>query len=154
MKTELKKIKSSGDAKNLNMRKIDELVLDKTIVLVNKGQFKEASISLMPLIKKYPTSSLVCIVAAKFYYESGKYYSNSKYFIRLVLIKPDSEIASLGLFHSYIELGKISLVLKEITRFCRDNTPKLYKITIKELNDNVDNFNEVEQKLIHSLSDK
>jgi predicted Zn-dependent protease len=133
------------------MQKVDELVLDKTIVLINKGQFKEASISLMPLLKKHPKSSLVCFVAAKFYYESGKYYSSSKYFKRLLLIKPDSEIASLGLFHSYFELGKIILGLREITRFCKNNKPKLYRTTIKELNDNIDDFSKIQKKMILGL---
>lgn len=130
------------------MQKSDELVLKKTIVLTNKGQFKEAIRVLGPLLKKYPESSLVSFVAAKFYYESGKYYSSSKYFKRLVLLKPDSEIASLGLFHSYFELGKIALGLKEITRFCKRNNPKLYRTTIKELNENIDDFSKIEKKMI------
>lgn len=121
------------------MNKADEAVLDKIIELTNKRKFKEAISGLRPLLRKQPTSSLVCFVAAKFYYESGKYYSSCKYFKRLVVLKPDSEIASLGLFHSLFDLGKEMLALKELNRFIQINKPVHYKITILELKKSVKN---------------
>ena len=134
------------------MQKADEAVLEKTIVLTNKGQFKEAIKGLRPLLKKQPASSLVCFVAAKFYYESGKYYSSSKYFKRLVLLKPDSEIASLGLFHSLCHLGNEILALKELDRFVSINKPVQYKITIIELKKSIKNSsNQKRNKIITEI---
>ena len=115
------------------MKKSDEAILNKIIELTNKGQFKEAIRGLRPLLKKHPASSSICFVAAKFYYESGKYYSSCKYFKKLVLLKSDSEIASLGLYHSLCNLGKEMLALKELKRFIRINKPVHYKLTILAL---------------------
>ena len=78
---------------------------------------------------------------ASSYYQLKDFSLSQKYFKKTTKLNPKSELASLGLFHSLMELGKTTAALKELHYYILHNTPKPYKLTISELQGNQDNFN-------------
>ena len=125
--------------------------LKEVFSLKANGKFKEGIILLKQMNKKFENDRKILGLLGTLFYQLEDYNNSSKYFRRASEVNPSSELSSLGLFHSYMELGKIIPALKEITRFCSLNSPKRYKITIGELNENIDNFNNVEKKIILNL---
>jgi len=125
--------------------------LEEVFSLKAKAKFKEGISLLKQMNIKFKSDRKILGLLGTLFYQLEDYNNSSKYFKKASVVNPNSELSSLGLFHSYMELGKIMSALKEITRFCKVNSPQRYKITIQELNDNVDNFNKVEKKLILDL---
>lgn len=128
-----------------------ESQFEEVFSLKEKCHFEEGIVILKKMNKEYRNDKKILGMLGTLYYQNKDYPNSSKYFKKALKINPDSELSSLGLFHSYIHLGQTVLGLKEIRRFCKSNTPNNYRITIKELNKNIENFNEIEKKKILNL---
>ncbi len=125
--------------------------MDKVFALRKKKFYSEGISLLKRMNKEFKNDKVILGLLGTLFYENNDYISSSKYFKKASELNPNSELSSLGLFHSYIEIGKITLGLKEITRFCKNNKPKLYRTTVKELNDNIDNVTKIQKKMILEL---
>ncbi len=133
----------------------DELFFKEFFLLKEKRQFKKALILLSQLEKIYEKSSLVYGLYGAINYELKNYKESSKYFKKVIAINPKSETASLGLFHSFINLSKPTLALKELVRYSELKKPELYLVTIKELMENIEDFELVSnRKMIQNLFNK
>lgn len=111
------------------------------------------SLSILFLLKsKHKNSSVIFGLLGSVYFELKDYKKSSKNFKKALSIKPKSELASLGLFHCLMDLGRDRMALKELQRFLAISKPKLYKITIEELFENVESFeSEYDRKIINSI---
>lgn len=73
----------------------------------------------------------------------------------MLALKPKSELASLGLFHSRMHIGNERSALNELKRFLGLYKPKLYVGTIKELYQNIDNFeSKFDRKILNDIYQK
>ena len=90
-------------------------------------------------------------------YDLNDFKNSTKSFSKVIILNPNSELASLGLFQSLVHLGKARKALKELFRFTENNEPKLYLVTIKELveEDNIKNIKfKIDKKKIENLFKK
>ena len=139
----------------IEIAKKDEVIFEDFFILKEKRQFKKALSLLNHLEKIYDNSSLIYGLYGTIFYELKNYKESCKYFKKVIAIKPKSETASLGLFHSFIHLGKQNLALKELVRYCEIKNPELYLVTIKELMENIEDFElSSERKIIQNLFSK
>jgi tetratricopeptide (TPR) repeat protein len=140
---------------NMPFSKEDEKNFEVFFRLKEARQFQK-SLSILALLKsKHPNSSVIFGLFASVYYELKDYKKSGKNFKKTLSIKPKSELASLGLFHCLMHQGRSRMALKEIHRFLAICKPQLYKITIEELADNIDNFESAyDRKIINSIYDK
>lgn len=74
------------------------------------------------------------------------YYKSLESFRKTFESKSDSELASLGLFHSLIELKDYDAVFSEMNRFMKYNIPNHYKITLAEIYEQLDDDSEEQFK--------
>ncbi len=71
-------------------------------------------------------------------------------------MKPNSELASLALYVSLVNIGKDRKALKELFRYTETYQPKLFMVTIKELiEENMDGIRfKTDRKKIENLYKK
>lgn len=129
----------------------DKKMLEKIFQHKSNKQFAQGLRILKVLEKRFPNDSIIIGLMATFYFERKKFVYSAKYFKKGTILNPDSEISSLGLFHSLINIDRMTLALKELRRFVKSNKYKHYKTTIKELQRNISDFGIREQKLIKGL---
>lgn len=129
----------------------DKILLDKVFEYKNGRRFAEGLRVLKTLNKRIKNDRVIAGLMATFYYEQKKYKYSARYFKKTTVLSPHSELASLGLFHSLVHINKFSLAVKELKRYVSGNKIRLYKITIKELRQNITNYNSAGQKLIRSI---
>jgi len=129
----------------------DTLIIDKAFVHKEKGAFLEALDMLHPLETKYENDKVFNGLMANLYFELQDYENSERYFRKASQLNPQSELSSLGLFHSLFNQNKTLLSLEEIQRFTSSNKYVLYKTTIMELKSNLDNFNKLEKEIIKKL---
>ncbi|MBA3674420.1 MAG: hypothetical protein H0W75_05590 [Chitinophagaceae bacterium] len=115
------------------MKKSDEEIIEKVLAFQNKNWHKRALKLLHELESNEKTISIVYGLMGSSYYQIGDFKNSAKYFKKCLRLKPASELASLGLFHSLIEIEKYKDAFKEMKRYLSNNKPKMYKILIKEL---------------------
>jgi tetratricopeptide (TPR) repeat protein len=125
--------------------------LDRIFLLKEREQFADAIEILLPLVKLKPDDRIYNGLLATMYYEMNNYVLSAKFFKRGTKLNPSAELPSLALFHSYMHLGETYLALKELIRFTSTNKYKSYKITIKELRKNINDFSSEEQVLINAI---
>ena len=129
----------------------DKIQFEKVFGYKNSRHFSQGLKILKLLENRLKDDKIIIGLMATLYFEKKKYVYSAKYFRKSTILNPNSEVSSLGLFHSLIHLGKFSLAIKELKRFTTLNKYKLYKTTIKELKKNIANFNIKEQKLIKDI---
>lgn len=134
-----------------NYSELERKRIDKVFLLKERGQFAEAVAILLPLVKSNPDDRILNGLLATMYYEMNNHILSAKYFKIGTRLNPNAELPSISLFHSLMYLGKTQAALKELIRFTSANKFKLYKLTIKELRENIDDFSADEQFLINSI---
>ncbi len=118
----------------MEFTKEDEVVFEKFFLLKEKRQFRKALKVLDTLKGKYKdNSSMIHFLYGLSYYELKDFKNSAKHFSKTVSIKPDIELASLGLYVSLVKIGKDGKALKELFRYTETYEPQLYIDTIKEL---------------------
>ena len=119
------------------MTKLYKEIIEKAISFQNKNCHKRALKLLHELESKEKTISMIYGLIGSSYYQIEDFKSSAKYFKKCLKIKPTSELASLGLFHSLLELKKYKSAFIEMKRYSSGNKLKMYKVTIKELQQTV-----------------
>ena len=117
----------------MEFSKEEELIFQKFFLLKEKGQFRKALKVLDFLKSTHEASTVIFGLYGSIFYQLKDFKNSAINFSRVIAIKPNSELASLGLFQSLIHLGKDRKALKELFRFTEISEPKLYIVTIKEL---------------------
>jgi tetratricopeptide (TPR) repeat protein len=118
--------------KQLELDESDKALLEDAMQFNNKGKHKNALEILLQLEKKYTNSSMVCGILATTYHFLKDHENTLKYFAKTTLLNPNSELASLGLFHELWKIGKYKQAFTEMNRFLNSNEPKNYKVTLQE----------------------
>jgi predicted Zn-dependent protease len=128
-----------------------EHLINDALSLKEKGKYSEGLKILKPLERKFPENSVIAGIIASIFYESKDFLNSEKYFRKTITLNPNSELASLGLFHSLLFLNKVNEALYELKKFINDHQPKLYKVTIKELKDNFNEYDMGQKEIIHEI---
>lgn len=110
----------------------DEISIERAMSLRNEDKRKEALEILIPLAQKYKNSSVLNGLIGMNYSELENHELSAFYFKKTTRLNPNSELASLGLFHSLWDLSKYKDAFKEMDNFLSKNKAKLYKVTLKE----------------------
>lgn len=133
----------------------DEIFFEKFFLLKEKRQFTKALKVLDFLEAKYKDSSVIHGLYGSIFFELKDFKNSAINFSKVIAIKPNSELASLGYYVCMVHLGKDRKALKELFRYTETNEPKLYIVTIGELMDGIDwiGFN-TDKKRIKSLHKK
>ncbi len=128
----------------------DKSLINQAIKLKNENKHNQSLDILKSLIGKYPYEPLLYGLIGSNYYLQENYKDSSLFFNKTISLSPSSEIASLGLYHSLIELCHTDLAFQEMDRFLSNNKPKEYKTTLKELHDRIDDkgFDEKQTEMI------
>lgn len=133
----------------------DKLRFEEFFQLKDARKYKEGLEILHALKRKYKNNSVIYGLLGTIYYLSKDYKKSSRNFKKVLTLKPKSELASLGFFHSQIEIGNERSALKELKRFLGLYKPKLYTGTINELFQNINNFeSKFDRKIINDLYQK
>lgn len=115
-------------------RGIDEGLFNEAIQLRDSGETEKSIKILLKLTDGNPKGiTAIYGTLGGIYFEMEDYNNSFLYFNKVIENRPNSEIASLGLFHSLFELKKYKLAYTEMDRFLNSNEPKNYKITLEEL---------------------
>lgn len=129
----------------------DDHLINDALSLKSQGQYSKGLKIMKQIEKQYPNNSVVHGIIASLYYEKNDFEKSEKYFRKTVELNPNSELASLGLFHSLIFLNKVNEALYELRNFVKNHPVKLYKITIDELKENISKFDEYQKKILNDI---
>ena len=88
------------------------------------------------------------------YYFAKEYAISAAYYKKTTGLNPRSELASLGLFHSLWELKNYRRAYQEMERFLSSNEANNYKVTLKELYEQLSKRTPHYQKLIIEAYDR
>ena len=117
----------------MKFSKEDEIIFQNIFLLRENRQFRKALKLLDSLEFKYKNNKSIHGLYAIIFYEAKDFKNSAIHYCKVITIKPDSELASLGLYLSLIHIGKDTKALKELFRYTDSYKPKLYIVTIKEL---------------------
>jgi tetratricopeptide (TPR) repeat protein len=103
--------------------------------LHNENKFKESNKILFSLINDITDEGKVPIytLIGGNYYDSKDYKKAIVFFNKVLEHNKDEELASLGIYLSYVHLEEYDLALEEIFRFLKDHKAVIYKDTLEEL---------------------
>lgn len=108
----------------------------KGIDLRNSGHLKEAIAVFNNVLKTnpdHPKTAGILTVLAGVYNDLGDPINAIKNLQSATQISPKSEMASLGLYLSYVEIDEYEMAVKELKRYLDKYPAKNYKITLMEL---------------------
>lgn len=98
----------------------EEDEFELAIKFKDAGDLKSAVRILKTLSKKFPEDKAPWLVLGGIYHYQLKDFKNGeKYFRKGTMIAPDSEMCSIGLFHSLNNQGKTEEAFKEMKRFAK-----------------------------------
>jgi tetratricopeptide (TPR) repeat protein len=132
----------------ISMNVKDKEIVEKAIGLQAAGRHKDALEILHELENKYSDLSSLYGLIASSYYQLCDYKSSTVYFHKTLTLNPNSELASLGLFHSLDKIGELKKAFLEMERFLAINKPKLYTTTLLEMKENIDYYTKSYQRTI------
>src|SRR5260221_1471839 len=118
-----------------NLKTLEEM-FEVAINFRDEGKFEDAIKEFLKIIATHPDHSDiggVFTTLAGVYTDLNDYSSSSVNFKRGTELNPKSEIASLGLYVSYVELGRHIEAIAELIRYLEQYPAKLHKITLGEL---------------------
>ena len=128
------------------------MLLELFFDLRNKKEYTKAISILKRLNKKYKNNSVISGLLGTAFFEIANYARSKYYFKKATILNEKSELASLGLFHTLIILGREILALNELDRFVSVNKPVKYKKTISDLKKSIkDSSNQKRNKTIASI---
>jgi tetratricopeptide (TPR) repeat protein len=114
---------------------IDDL-FRKGIEARNKGAMDDAIMYFSKILKEFPEHRQlggVHTVLAGVFHNLGNIRKSIFHFKKATISDPASELASLGLYVSYVEAKEDEKALNEIIRYLSSNPARIYKDTLKEL---------------------
>lgn len=102
----------------------------------NAGHLNKSRRLLLQIVERYsnhPKMITVYAVLGGVVQDLGKYDESFKHFKNALNLNPDLELASLGVYLSYVHLEQYDDAIEEMDRFLSANPADLYKDTLKEL---------------------
>lgn len=119
-----------------------EIMFHNAIVLRDRGELKDAIVEFLKIIDKFPYDPKIAGV----YTTLGgvcmdlKDYDRASVYLKTATeLNPKSELASLCLYLSYIELDRSNQAIDELKRYLDVYPAKLYKDTLEELLEDLGN---------------
>lgn len=91
--------------------------VNAALKLGRDGRYAEATASLASLARTHPESGAIRGVLGKLFYEAGDFAAAAKWFRQATRVSPESELASLGLYHSLWKSNRKRMALGEMSRF-------------------------------------
>jgi tetratricopeptide (TPR) repeat protein len=113
-----------------------EKMFDSAIELREKGELRDAVEILIKIVDNFSNDSRISGVYGVLggvYSDLNEHEKAFENFKKATILNPKSELASLGLYISYVELGKDEEAIGELIRYLNSNPAKLYKDTLEEL---------------------
>lgn len=117
-------------------------IFDKGITLRDSGNLIQATNVFLRLIQDYPDDPKLggtCTVLAGIYFDLNDFDNALTYFMKATQLNPKSELASLGLYLTYVETNKYDMAINELERYLNEYPADLYKDTLKELLEDLEN---------------
>ncbi len=119
-----------------------ELKLNRSIKLINKGRYKEALVLVRQVHQEFPEDYLPIALMGSIYFLEQKFINALPYFELVIVLKPESELASISLFNCYASIHNLDKAMDELLRFVNSNIELKkdhYKPLIKDLYFETDN---------------
>ena len=112
---------------------------DAALAMRDAGDLQGAHEALSRLAEEYPSTSGILGMLGSIQLELGLKPAAASSFRQAILLSPDSELASLGLFHSLWESGDTDGAFAEMKRFVASSGPSdEYRKVLEEINAKVD----------------
>ncbi len=122
-------------------KSIDDL-FSEAIKLRDCGRLNLAKNKLFNIILIYPEDDFlfgVYVILAGILSDQELYREALQYFKKSLELKPDYELASLGIYLSYTELEEYDKAIRALDEFLSEYPADLYKTTLEELIDDLKN---------------
>lgn len=103
------------------------------VQLREQGRHDEAIAVLRDLLAVYPDAPAILGSLGGVFYAAKRFEEAKGYFMRVLELRPNVELASLGLFHCHWVLGDKTAARAELVRFLRDNDSEEYAQLLKEM---------------------
>jgi predicted Zn-dependent protease len=107
--------------------------LGQALDLKNQERYAEAAQILEQLREKYPQSASVHAILGEVLWQQHGAAQAIPAFQRTVELAPTSELASLGLFHTLLEIGDKQRALQEMNRFLSLSDSEEYEALAEKL---------------------
>ncbi len=120
---------------------IDDL-FNEGIELRDGGRLVQSAQIFLKIIQNYPNDRKLggtCEVLAGIYFDLQDFNNSLAYFTKATQLKPHSELASLGVYLSYVKLNDYGEAIKELKRYLDVYPANLYRDTLKELLEDLKN---------------
>ena len=116
------------------MTTIDSM-FELAIELRDKGELRDSIKVFSKILSDYPSDKIngVHLVLAGVHFDLREYDKAFINFKRATELNPKSELASLGLYVTYVKLDRDEEAIGELIRYLKDYPAKLYKDTLEEL---------------------
>lgn len=124
-----------------NPESVDSL-FSEAIALRDKGLLDQAKNKLINILLIFPEHNAlykVHVVLAGILYDQDSPAEALKHFKKSLELKPDYELASLGIYLSYTELEEYDKAIRAMDEFLSEYPADLYKTTLEELIDDLKN---------------
>jgi tetratricopeptide (TPR) repeat protein len=114
-------------------------VFNEALQLRNEGSCEAAVQLLYSLLDTAPhQSAVVGMLGLTLYYDVGDAERALPFLRKSVTMSPDSERASLGLFHALLAVDQIDEAFAEARRYLSANTSEAYEEFLKDINNTGD----------------
>lgn len=110
----------------------DQLV-DEAIKLRDRGRESEALEILVEIVQEHPDSYAAHVILGGLHWDREDLEEARRCFAKAVSIRPDLEMASLGLFHTSYKLGDKRAAIAEMQRFVSISDSAEYRELAEEL---------------------
>jgi tetratricopeptide (TPR) repeat protein len=113
-----------------------EKMFESAIDLRNKGELRDAVIILTKILDNYSNDESITGVhgvLGGIYMDLEEHENALDNFMKATILSPKSELASLGLYVSYVAVNKDEEALRELIRYLQNYPAELYKDTLQEL---------------------
>jgi predicted Zn-dependent protease len=98
-------------------KKIVDVLLDRALAHSRKGQIEQAAEVLRAGVRIFPDHASLWGLLGSMEYQLKAWQRSAKAYREAVRRSPESKLASLGLFHSLMHLGKQRSAIAELKRF-------------------------------------
>jgi tetratricopeptide (TPR) repeat protein len=129
-------INGNEKLKNSEMKQLIDILFDRAIQLRNSGHNKEAIAVCIEATTLYPEDPGIAgffTIMGGMYRDLEDFENACLSFRKATLLKPANELASLGLYLSFCDLGKYSEAIQELKRYLDEYPANNYKTTLEEL---------------------
>ena len=121
-----------------DLSKFDKDQFAKAQKLSKEGNILDMLEIMKGLVESNPRSAIFHAVLANAYWETGDLETAEKTFRKAIEITPDSEKASLGLFHCLWEQNRTDEAFAEMKRFMEIADSEDYRAIVNEINESSD----------------